>query len=119
MGLEVPRDIPDINELERIAGYHASLVNDLYSYRREAEGRKSGEAAPSIVNAVDLVMSQNHISEAEAQHLLEDYVVQLEVEFEEIAAKCRHPLIDRYAPVLRGLMAGNLSWSMICGRYNK
>jgi hypothetical protein len=115
--------------LERAAGYHASLLNDLYSYQREVDAAKkqgSGEIAKSLVNAVALVMNERGIDEREATRSLEGFISGLEVRFEELHNALSERFSDdekraaeKYARTLKQVCAGNAKWSTFCGRYHR
>jgi aristolochene synthase len=122
MLLEVPRELSFVKEMEIIAGYHAALVNDLFSYRREVAIMDKGKVSALMVNAVTVVMNERELSEVDAIRWLEEYVVKLEEDFEGkiVAAKqLGEEVVARYAQALEQLMAGNLKWSIVCGRYNR
>lgn len=117
--------------LEEIAGYQASVVNDLYSYRREmtmAKALQGDSVGASMVNAVVTVMTVARIGEQDAVNKLERYVEQLDEQFQglmdEIALNDElkseeKALVLHYSKALQFLMTGNLKWSKVCGRYNR
>jgi len=114
--------MPIISELDKIAGSHASLVNDLYSYRREVKRMPKGEVGAAIMNSVVVVMSEQGLGETEAIRWLEKYIKGLEDEFDKVADGYDGEQVElarEHAGRLRYVMGGNLLWSMICGRYNQ
>ncbi|KIJ55902.1 hypothetical protein M422DRAFT_239063 [Sphaerobolus stellatus SS14] len=122
MDLQQPqRDDEVVSECEHLAGYHAMLVNDLFSYRREVSRTGMGEVSAALINSVLVVQNGQGIGEQEAMMWLESYCEKLEGQFEEVASTTTHLGKDanRYIDALRLLIAGNLKWSAVCGRYNK
>ncbi|KIJ38562.1 hypothetical protein M422DRAFT_258674 [Sphaerobolus stellatus SS14] len=120
------RDNEVVSECEHLVGYHAMLVNDLFSYGREVSRTSMGEVGAALINSVLVVQNGQGIGEQGAMMWLESYCEMLDRKFEEIASTTTHLGEDvntedanRYIDALRLLMAGNLKWSAVCGRYNK
>ncbi|KAF8475104.1 isoprenoid synthase domain-containing protein [Kalaharituber pfeilii] len=114
----IPRELPVILALEKWAGYHLFLVNDVFSYRREVRRMQEGAA---LVNSVQVVMQERGLGEIEAQNWLQNYIVEVENEFEKVVEEYdgrQRAFVHQYAQYLREMMAGNLMWSMLCGRYH-
>jgi len=114
--------MPVISELDRLAGYHISLVNDLYSYHREVNRMSKGEVAAAIMNGVVVVMSEQGLGETEAIRWIERYIEELEDEFDKVVDGYdgeQVELVKEHATRLRYFMGGNALWSMICGRYQE
>ncbi|KIJ41383.1 hypothetical protein M422DRAFT_255573 [Sphaerobolus stellatus SS14] len=121
MDLQHPqRDDQVVSECEHLAGYHAMLINDLFSYRREVLRTSAGEIGAALINSISVVQNSRGIEEQEAMMWLESYCEKLEGQFEEVASTTTHLGEDanRYIDALRLLMVGNLKWSTVCGRYN-
>jgi len=131
MQLPVPdriRELPSIHELEIKALYQGSLVNDVYSYRRElSEAKRLGadKVGGIMVNAVTVVKNERNMDDLEAMSWLEGYIGVLESEFEDAAVSVvgqfegeEREMVGAYAVALREMMVGNWEWSKICGRYN-
>ncbi|KAF8244984.1 terpenoid synthase [Wilcoxina mikolae CBS 423.85] len=131
MQLPVPdaiRELPSVHELEIKALYQGSLVNDVYSYRRElSEAKRLGadKVGGIMVNAVTVVKNEKNMDDGEALAWLEEHIGELEREFEEVAVSVveqfegeERKLVGTYAVALREMMVGNWEWSRVCGRYN-
>ncbi|KIJ30011.1 hypothetical protein M422DRAFT_36729 [Sphaerobolus stellatus SS14] len=110
-----------VSECEHLAGYHFMLVNDIFSYRKEMASRSKGEIGEALMNSVLVVQNSRGTGEHEAMMWLGRYCEKLEGQFESVASRTAHLGEDakRYINALQLLMAGNVKWSAICGRYNK
>ncbi|KIJ24460.1 hypothetical protein M422DRAFT_39167 [Sphaerobolus stellatus SS14] len=115
------RDDEVVSECEHLVGYHCMLVNDLFSYRKEMASKSTGEIGEALMNSVLVVQNSRDIGEHEAMMWLERYCEKLEGQFEGVVSRTAHLGEDakKYINALRLLIAGNLKWSTVCGRYNK
>jgi hypothetical protein len=120
---------PSVQSAEAAAGFHAALINDLYSYQRGISAMRHDEGdktSDDIINAVVHVMQEKNMDELNARTYLETYVMQLEEIFVDAvgSAKVNYGgqdlmVLEKYMNGLRQMLAGNLKWSMTRGRYNR
>jgi hypothetical protein len=134
---------PDFDMLLSLCADQLSLLNDMYSYRREAlwmerqmQNRqqmnvpsKNGDLQEVyILNAVVILLREDGVDETNVMERLGTHIRRKESEFistvEKLGVRFKdHPkdldLIKNWVAMLTDLMAGNYYWSTICGRYNK
>ncbi|KAJ4368118.1 hypothetical protein N0V83_006473 [Neocucurbitaria cava] len=103
-------------------GYEAiSLVNDLYSWRKERE-----EAALAgqdhVFNAIWVIMCEKNCAEEEAMAMCTRKIIQRVAEFDGAVKKARTTGLSKdpveYLEAVRLSYIGNLVWSIYCPRYN-
>jgi len=120
-GAAVLQEVLTVQQLQQVAANHLFLVNDLFSYPREKERMKEGELGAALVNAVAVIMNERDVSEEEAMRWLEGYICELEGEMEhmiQVYDGVGMEVVHKYSYHLMEMMAGNLMWSLICGRYH-
>ncbi|TFK34189.1 isoprenoid synthase domain-containing protein [Crucibulum laeve] len=130
--LPVPEHIacdPNFHALQHKAGMHGLLANDLYSYRREvlqASRTSSNTIKPKLVNSISVVMVEHNLDEEEATEYIKTRLTDVEVSFLEMEGswKLKYSgddlaFLEKYSLATKCMIAGNLWWSVSCGRYNQ
>ena len=121
---------PSVKLVEAFVVYHISLVNDIYSYRREVSAamheKGASKIAKNIVNAVVHIMKERNVNEKEALKFVQEYLSQVEERFVDAVEKAKGrysgedlETLERYTNLLQNMCGGNVTWSSICGRYNR
>jgi hypothetical protein len=114
------------------------LVNDMYSYRREAFGKRDEAANENVdcqdeqecqvFNAVCILLRENGVNETNVMDRLGAHIRKKESDFIHTAEKLKERYKDRaddqgviqlWIDILTQWMSGNYFWSTICRRYNK
>jgi hypothetical protein len=129
---------PDFDTLRTLSAEQIILVNDMYSFRKEAFGvRDTGanDNADSRVwqecqmfNAVCILFHEDGVDETNVMDRLGAHIRRKESDFIHTAEKLKERYKDRvddldviqlWIGILTQWMAGHYFWSTICRRYNK
>jgi hypothetical protein len=127
MGLTVPpHELETCMQLARPGYYAISLVNDLYSWRKErVEAELAGQ--DYVFNAIWVVMEERGCSEEAAVKICREKVRRYIEEFEVAVEGAKSEMgmggglsVDtlRYLEAVRLSYVGNLVWSIYCPRYH-
>jgi hypothetical protein len=123
MALTIP--LYEIETCMRLArpGYEAiSLVNDIYSWRKELiDAKKAGQ--DYVFNAIWVVMRERKCAEEEAIAFCKDLVLQCIQQFDAGVAAAQEMGLSHdtriYLEAVRLSHVGNLVWSIYCPCYNR
>ncbi|KAK4444493.1 putative terpene cyclase [Podospora aff. communis PSN243] len=110
--------------LERVANYHVSILNDVFSFEREWKAAKELGQGAVLVNGVRILADEVGVSVGAAKVLCFSLVRAWEGEFEEMAEGVLGGLVgeerERVGRAVRGVerrMAGAEAFSWRTGRY--
>lgn len=124
MALEVPTaDLDRMRPADRVCSKHLSIVNDIWSFEKEALIAKSGghEEGAILCNAVDILATEAEIPTNSAKnvlyHLCREWEAMYEAQTQELLAQKDTPVIRAYLKGLEYQMSGNESWSATTLRY--
>ena len=123
MALTIPQSELDLCMRLARPGYEAiSLVNDLYSWRKEREDAElAGQNC--VFNAIWVIMHEKNCAEDEAMTTCRQTLVQRIAEFDDAVKKARTMALSKdtikYLEAVRLSHVGNLVWSIYCPRYNQ
>ena len=108
---------PMLRRIERAYARHATIVNDLHSFRLEHynDDHVNAVAAGCLVDGLSLQESVDRVSEL-ISHTERAFVDQRDELF--AAELGQRWEVRRYVTGLEHLMAGNLRWSYVTGRYH-
>ena len=120
---------PSVKLVATFVGYYNTLINNIYSYRREVSAamheKGASKIAENIVNAVVHIMKERNVNEKEALKFVQEYLSQVEERFVDTVEKAKGhysgenlETLERYTILLQNMCGGNITWSAISGRYN-
>jgi aristolochene synthase len=123
MALEVsPEDLDRMRPADRICSKHLSIVNDIWSFEKEALVAKHGHKEGAVLcNAVDILATEAEIPTDSAKnvlyHLCREWEQIYETQTRELLAQKDTPAIQAYLKGLEYQMSGNERWSTTTLRY--
>ena len=124
MGLQLsPEELAVARPVDMNCSKHLSIVNDIWSFEKEALIAKSGghEEGAILCNAVDILATEAEIPTNSAKnvlyHLCREWEAMYEAQTQELLAQKDTPVIRAYLKGLEYQMSGNESWSATTLRY--
>ncbi|TFK38705.1 isoprenoid synthase domain-containing protein [Crucibulum laeve] len=114
-------------ELEDVVGRHGSLINDMYSYRREIKTATMRNEDPmALENAVVISTNEKKLDEAQAFDFLMEYVARLEEKLLSLEEELKTiygdgdewSSLERYINGQKAVCAGNWVYSTVSKKYN-
>ncbi|KAI0193854.1 Aristolochene synthase in complex with 12,13-Difluorofarnesyl diphosphate [Astrocystis sublimbata] len=117
-----PEDQSWLRPADRICSKHLSIVNDIWSFEKEALIASNGHKEGAILcNAVDILARETEIpansSKNVLYHLCREWENIYEAQTQELLDKKDTPVIRAYLKGLRYQMSGNERWSATTLRY--
>ncbi|KAF8074184.1 isoprenoid synthase domain-containing protein [Lyophyllum atratum] len=113
-----------IRLLQEICISQATLVNDLYSYRKEA---KASSQEVTLCNALAVLIQRHELTVPDAIEDMKERIRGYEGRFMEVLDDLRESykaereaseMVERLGVAMMDVMGGNAAWSVWCGRYN-
>ncbi|KAK5637152.1 hypothetical protein RRF57_012864 [Xylaria bambusicola] len=123
MGLKVsPEDLDRLRPADRVCSKHLSIVNDIWSFEKEALVAKEGHKEGAVLcNAVDILATEAEIPPGSAKnvlyHLCREWEMIYEAQTRALLAQKDTPVIEAYLKGLEYQMSGNEEWSATTLRY--
>lgn len=123
MALDVPQeDLDWMRPADNVCSKHLSIVNDIWSFEKEAETAKHGhKEGAALCNAVDIMAKEADIPVKAAKnvlyHLCREWELIYDIQREQLLAEKDTPAIRAYLKGLEYQMSGNEEWSSTTLRY--
>lgn len=123
MGLNVAQqDLDWMRPADNVCSKHLSIINDIWSFEKEAEVVKHGhEEGAALCNAVDIMAKEADLPTRAAKNVLyglcREWEQLYEVQMDQLIAEKDTPAIRAYLKGLEYQMSGNEKWSSTTLRY--